>query len=85
MTADEVPAALEPFAEQLEAQMSFLELRFSIAQARPTGAVALSLAGAVLKRGPLVLGPVDLTMQYAPGDYGVVQAARFAKVYRLAD
>jgi hypothetical protein len=24
-------------------------------------------------------------MQYAPGDYGVVQAARFAKVYRLAD
>jgi hypothetical protein len=22
---------------------------------------------------------------HAPGDYGVVQAARFAKVYRLAD
>ncbi|WP_027803397.1 PGDYG domain-containing protein [Paraburkholderia dilworthii] len=27
----------------------------------------------------------DWIMQYAPGDYGVVQAARFAKVYRLAD
>ena len=27
----------------------------------------------------------DWVMQYAPGDYGVVQAARFAKVYRLAD
>ncbi|RFU45310.1 PGDYG domain-containing protein [Paraburkholderia sp. DHOC27] len=26
----------------------------------------------------------DWVMQYAPGDYGVVQAARFAKVYRLA-
>lgn len=26
----------------------------------------------------------DWIMQYAPGDYGVVQAARFAKVYRLA-
>lgn len=27
----------------------------------------------------------DWAMQYAPGDYGVVQAARFAKVYRSAD
>ncbi|WP_323043575.1 PGDYG domain-containing protein [Paraburkholderia sp.] len=27
----------------------------------------------------------DWIMQYAPGDYGVVQAARFAKVYKLAD
>lgn len=27
----------------------------------------------------------DWIMQYAPGDYGVVQAARFAKVYRLAE
>lgn len=27
----------------------------------------------------------DWVMQYAPGDYGVVQAARFAKVYRVAD
>ncbi len=27
----------------------------------------------------------DWIMQYAPGDYGVVQAARFAKVYRFAD
>jgi hypothetical protein len=30
-------------------------------------------------------GAGDWVMQYAPGDYGVVQAARFAKVYRLAD
>ncbi|TDV21003.1 PGDYG domain-containing protein [Paraburkholderia caballeronis] len=27
----------------------------------------------------------DWVMQYAPGDYGVVQAVRFAKVYRIAD
>jgi hypothetical protein len=27
----------------------------------------------------------DWVMQYAPGDYGVVKAARFAKVYREAD
>lgn len=27
----------------------------------------------------------DWVMQYAPGDYGVVKAARFAKVYRPAD
>lgn len=27
----------------------------------------------------------DWVMQYAPGDYGVVQAQRFAKVYRPAD
>ncbi len=26
----------------------------------------------------------DWVMQYAPGDYGVVKAARFAKVYRDA-
>jgi len=29
--------------------------------------------------------PGDWVLQYAPGDYGVVQAQRFAKVYRLAD
>jgi hypothetical protein len=27
----------------------------------------------------------DWVMQYAPGDYGVVQAARFAMVYRTVD
>lgn len=27
----------------------------------------------------------DWVMQYAPGDYGVVKAERFAKVYRQAD
>jgi hypothetical protein len=27
----------------------------------------------------------DWVMQYAPGDYGVVKAERFAKVYRFAD
>ncbi|AGK48875.1 PGDYG family protein [Burkholderia thailandensis MSMB121] len=27
----------------------------------------------------------DWVMQYAPGDYGVVQAKRFAQVYRKAD
>ncbi|ARK89762.1 PGDYG domain-containing protein [Burkholderia pseudomallei] len=27
----------------------------------------------------------DSVMQYAPGDYGVVQAKRFAQVYRAAD
>jgi len=27
----------------------------------------------------------DWVMQYAPGDYGVVQAARFAKVYRVVE
>ena len=27
----------------------------------------------------------DWVMQYAPGDYGVVKAERFAKVYRLAN
>jgi hypothetical protein len=27
----------------------------------------------------------DWVMQYAPGDYGVVKAERFAKVYRVAD
>jgi hypothetical protein len=28
--------------------------------------------------------PGDWVMQYAPGDYGVVKAERFAQVYRLA-
>ncbi|WP_028225138.1 PGDYG domain-containing protein [Paraburkholderia ferrariae] len=27
----------------------------------------------------------DWVMQYAPGDYGITKAERFAKVYRLAD
>ncbi|ASL41857.1 hypothetical protein bAD24_I00115 [Burkholderia sp. AD24] len=43
--------------------------------------LARSAAGGDVLRG--VAG--DWIMQYAPGDYGVVQAARFAKVYRLAD
>jgi hypothetical protein len=35
--------------------------------------------------GDLLRGAAgDWVMQYAPGDYGVVQAARFAKVYRRA-
>jgi hypothetical protein len=42
--------------------------------------IARSAAGDVL-RG--IAG--DWVMQYAPGDYGVVQTLRFAKVYRLAD
>ncbi|RKP52519.1 PGDYG domain-containing protein [Trinickia fusca] len=42
--------------------------------------IARSAAGDVL-RG--VAG--DWVMQYAPGDYGVVQAQRFAAVYRRAD
>lgn len=34
--------------------------------------------------GDLLTGAAgDWVMQYAPGDYGVVKAARFAKVYRL--
>lgn len=42
--------------------------------------IARTAAGDVL-RG--IAG--DWVMQYAPGDYGVVQAQRFAKVYRPAD
>ncbi|MGV2291582.1 PGDYG domain-containing protein [Trinickia sp. YCB016] len=42
--------------------------------------IARSAAGDVL-RGTAG----DWVMQYAPGDYGVVQAQRFAKVYRRAD
>ncbi|BEU74784.1 PGDYG domain-containing protein [Ralstonia syzygii subsp. celebesensis] len=42
--------------------------------------IARSAAGDVL-RGQAG----DWVMQYAPGDYGVVQAQRFAKVYRPAD
>jgi hypothetical protein len=42
--------------------------------------IARQAAGDVL-RG--VAG--DWVMQYAPGDYGIVQAQRFAKVYRRAD
>jgi hypothetical protein len=29
--------------------------------------------------------PDDWLMQYAPGDYGIVESAKFAKVYRLVD
>lgn len=36
--------------------------------------------------GDVLIGAAgDWVMQYAPGDYGVVKAARFAKVYRLAE
>ena len=42
--------------------------------------IARSAAGDVL-RGTAG----DWVMQYAPGDYGVVQAQRFAKVYRRTD
>jgi hypothetical protein len=42
--------------------------------------IARQAAGDVL-RGV----PGDWVMQYAPGDYGVVQAQRFAQVYRRAD
>jgi len=45
---------------------------FSLARSAQGGDVLKGTAG-------------DWIMQYAPGDYGVVQAARFAKVYRLAD
>jgi hypothetical protein len=45
---------------------------FSLARSASGGDVLRGAAG-------------DWIMQYAPGDYGVVQAARFAKVYRLAD
>lgn len=45
---------------------------FSLARSANGGDVLRGVAG-------------DWIMQYAPGDYGVVQAARFAKVYRLAD
>ncbi|MGF6642675.1 hypothetical protein P3T17_000794 [Paraburkholderia sp. GAS82] len=43
--------------------------------------LARSAAGGDVLRGTAG----DWVMQYAPGDYGVVQAARFAKVYRLAE
>jgi hypothetical protein len=42
--------------------------------------IARSAAGDVLRGAA-----GDWVMQYAPGDYGVVQAQRFAKVYRRAD
>lgn len=45
---------------------------FSLARSAHGGDVLRGVAG-------------DWVMQYAPGDYGVVQAARFAKVYRRAD
>ncbi|MEX3936515.1 PGDYG domain-containing protein [Paraburkholderia phymatum] len=45
---------------------------FSLARSAQGGDVLKGTAG-------------DWIMQYAPGDYGVVQAARFAKVYRLAN
>jgi hypothetical protein len=44
---------------------------FSLARSAHGGDVLTGTAG-------------DWIMQYAPGDYGVVQAARFAKVYRKA-
>ncbi len=42
--------------------------------------IARSAAGDVLRGAA-----GDWVMQYAPGDYGVVQAERFAQVYRRAD
>lgn len=45
---------------------------FSMARSAQGGDVLRGVAG-------------DWIMQYAPGDYGVVQAARFAKVYRQAE
>jgi hypothetical protein len=45
---------------------------FSLARSAVGGDVLHGIAG-------------DWVMQYAPGDYGVVQAARFAKVYRTVD
>lgn len=42
--------------------------------------IARSSAGDVLRGAA-----GDWVMQYAPGDYGVVQAQRFAAVYRRAD
>jgi hypothetical protein len=45
---------------------------FSLARSASGGDVLRGAAG-------------DWVMQYSPGDYGVVQAARFAKVYRRAD
>jgi hypothetical protein len=45
---------------------------FSLARSASGGDVLRGVAG-------------DWVMQYAPGDYGVVQAARFAKVYRRAN
>ncbi|MBT2794515.1 PGDYG domain-containing protein [Paraburkholderia strydomiana] len=45
---------------------------FSLARSATGGDVLRGAAG-------------DWIMQYAPGDYGVVQATRFAKVYRFAD
>ena len=44
-------------------------------------ALARSATGGDVLRGTAG----DWVMQYAPGDYGVVQAARFAKVYRTVD
>jgi ATPase subunit of ABC transporter with duplicated ATPase domains len=38
------------------------QLRLSIGEARPAGAIAVSLTGAVLSRGDVTLGPVSLTI-----------------------
>jgi len=46
---------------------------------------AFSIARSATGGDRLTGAPGDWVMQYAPGDYGVVQAARFAKVYRAAD
>lgn len=48
-------------------------------QMREAFSLARSEAGDVLHGQP-----GDWVLQYAPGDYGVVQAKRFAKVYRPA-
>jgi PGDYG protein len=48
-----------------------MDQTFSLARTAADGDVLHGTAG-------------DWVMQYAPGDYGVVQAARFAKVYRRA-
>jgi hypothetical protein len=48
-----------------------MDQAFSLARTAAGGDVLQGTAG-------------DWVMQYAPGDYGVVQATRFAKVYRRA-
>ena len=42
--------------------------------------ISRSAGGDVLQGAPL-----DWLLQYAPGDYGVIENARFMKVYRSAD
>lgn len=59
-------------------------------QARPLPVLAVQMGEAfTLARsagGDVLQGRAgDWLLQYAPGDFGIVEAARFAKVYRAAD